>query len=495
MNLYSLFLKNFNPSKKLIFNSEEISFNSFRDNVEIIYKNLINFKNLNKIAILSNNPKLLSQILLASAKLGKVIVTLNSSLAIKQINLQLKIIRPDILILDNNLDSFEIKYCKKFVYEKDLYLNNNKINLTKFINKNFLFKDYIITLSSGTTSIPKPILYSQKTKYLRFLQMKETYRLKKSDNIFSVSPIDHSLGQRLLFLALLNGSNFIYINKYDFNIIKKYSTKYNLSFTCLPPNYLRLLKKSLINKKIKIKKIVSAASTLTNNDKKTFIKKGINLYEMYGAAEIGTVTNIEFKKNLNLVKSVGKPLKNIDIKIINEKNKFLKNGLIGEIVCKTPLRFKHYYNNKLLTKKSFIKNYFKTGDIGMLDNKKNLYFLSRKQDVIISGGKNIYPIDIENELLKLNYIKDAAVIGINDKFFGEIVYAVCVLSKFTNNVENKIKKHLAKSISKFQIPLGFSFTRNLPKNNLGKVQKFKLREKFNSKKFDFSNRLRKILNK
>ena len=131
---------------------------------------------------------------------------------------------------------------------------------------------------------------------------------------------------------------------------------------------------------------------------------------MYGAAEIGTVTSINFNNNKSLVGSVGKILKNIDIKIIDENNKFLKLNSVGEIVCKTPLRFKYYYNNKNLTKNSFIGEYFKTGDIGRIDQ-KNLYFISRKQDVIISSGKNIYPIDIEKEILNLSYIKETAVIG------------------------------------------------------------------------------------
>ena len=91
---------------------------------------------------------------------------------------------------------------------------------------------------------------------------------------------------------------------------------------------------------------------------------------MYGAAEIGTVTSINFNNNKSLVGSVGKILKNIDIKIIDENNKFLKLNSVGEIVCKTPLRFKYYYNNKNLTNNSFIGEYFKTGDIGRIDQKK-----------------------------------------------------------------------------------------------------------------------------
>ena len=284
------------------------------------------------------------------------------------------------------------------------------------------------------------------------------------------------------------------MSKYDLKNIIKLGKKFNFKFSFLKSNFLKLLKKNLINKSVKIKKIVSAASSLANKDKKILLKKNINLYEMYGAAEIGTVTSINFNNNKSLVGSVGKILKNIDIKIIDENNKFLKLNSVGEIVCKTPLRFKYYYNNKNLTKNSFIGEYFKTGDIGRIDQKKNLYFISRKQDVIISSGKNIYPIDIEKEILNLSYIKETAVIGLKDKFFGEIVFAVCVTSSKNKNIEAKIKEDLQKSISRFQMPLGFSFIEKLPKNNLGKVQKYILREKYNKKNFNFKKNLIKILN-
>ena len=134
----------------------------------------------------------------------------------------------------------------------------------KNLLKNNLNKDYIVTFSSGTTSNPKPILFTQKIKYKRFIQMRKIFKIKKKDTILSVSPIDHSLGQRMLLLAILNGNNFVHSNNYNFKDIKEKIHKYKITFTVLPSNYISLLKKKLINKSIFIKKIVSASSTITN---------------------------------------------------------------------------------------------------------------------------------------------------------------------------------------------------------------------------------------
>ena len=213
---------------------------------------------------------------------------------------------------------------------------------------------------------------------------------------------------------------------------------------------------------------------------------------MYGTSEIGTVTS--FNLNKNKLDSVGKVLKNMSIKIVNQNGVSLKRGEVGEILCKTPLKFKYYYKNNNLTNRAFLKDYFRTGDLGKLDKNNYLYFLSRKQDLIISSGKNIFPVDIEKELLKISFIKEAAVIGIKDKFFGEIVFAVCVLNTRISKVEEKIKNILSKKLSTHQLPVGYSFIRQLPKNRLGKIQKKILREKYNALKLDFTKNLRKLLN-
>ncbi len=493
MNLYSLFLKNYKKHKKIVFGQEVLNYSEFKENVDQI-SNKQFFLNKNRIALISKNQKTLSILLMVAAKLDLTLVTISENLTSTQIIKQLNKTKPDLIIFESKELLKKVSTYKNKILEKDLFKNNSNIKKSKTVKKNNSKKDYIITFSSGTTSTPKAVVFTQKIKLMRYLHMKNLYQIRKKDSILSVSPIDHSLGQRMLFLALLSGLNFIFIEKYNFEEIKKLVKKYKISFTILPSNYLSLLKTKIIKKSISIKKIVSGASSLNLKDKIDLIKSGNKFFEMYGASEVGTVTSFHINKNKKKLNSVGKILNNISLKIIDENNKFLPNGKIGEIVCKTPLKFKGYYKDNLLTKKSFIKGYFKTGDLGKIDKDRYLYFLSRKQDMIISSGKNIYPVDIERELLKIKFIKDVAVIGLEDKFFGEVVFAVCVLKRKIKNSENKIRHILSKNLSTHQLPLGYSFLSNLPKNKLGKTQKNILRKKYNNLKLDLSVNLRKILN-
>ena len=325
------------------------------------------------------------------------------------------------------------------------------------------------------------------------MHIKNLYKIKQEDNILLTSPVDHSLGQRILFLSTLTGCNLIYLKKYNKKLFKKFIRNEKISFSILSSNYVNLMKNELLKKKIKIKKIVSAASTLSLEDKLDFKKKKVNLYEMYGAAEIGTITNLS-TDNVKKANSVGRILQNCKVKIFDKNSKTLKHNQIGEIACKTNLILKEYYKSKNLTKKSFVQNYFLTGDFGYKDSDNFLYFVSRKKDVIISSGENIYPLDIEKEVLRYNNISECCAIGIPDKYFGEAVFLVCVTKKKDKEIEKKLRNFLRTRLANFQQPLGYDFVTELPKNRMGKIVKREVKKIYLKKKLDLSKQIRKFLN-
>ena len=209
---------------------------------------------------------------------------------------------------------------------------------------------------------------------------------------------------------------------------------------------------------------------------KRIIEKNINLFEMYGAAEVGTITNLDINKNKKFLSSVGKSYKkSIKIKILSDKNKFLGNNKIGEIVCKTPGKFKMYYNAKELNKNSYFKEYFKTGDLGYMDKYNYVYFKSRIKNIIRRGGITIFPEDIEKVFINDKNIKDVAAIGKENKN-KTIIYLFIV--KRNNINENYIKNICLNKLSNFQYPNEIIFLKQFPKTNLGKINKIKLLRNF-----------------
>jgi long-chain acyl-CoA synthetase len=496
MNLYSFFIKSINKSNEISFDNKSYSYQEFFNLIEKVSSFISKVKK-KKILILSENQLYIGILFFVCAKHGKVLIPLNDSLSKNQIIDNIKITKPDLIIhTRNSKPFFSLKRIPSIAIE-DLLEKNvfNDIKKKKLSStKNFIKKDFIITYSSGTTSQPKPILFTQNIKLLRYKHIRKLYRVRPSDNILSTSPLDHSMGQRLFFLATLMGANYYYVSGFNSKKICDLVKKKKISFTILPSNYINLLKTKLINRKIRINKIVSAASGISLFDKNLLKKNKINFNEMYGASEIGTVTSLSNQDSLKKTASVGKVLKDSKIIIVNKKSKKVENFTIGEIACKTKLSFKKYFNNKVLTNKSKKNGYFLTGDLGYLDNQNYLYFVSRKKELIISSGINIYPSDIEKVINSHSNIKDCAVIGLNDKFFGEATFAVCVIKKKKLSFESQLRDFLSKRLATYQLPLGYDFIDSIPKNYMGKILKKDLKKKYEKKKLDLSSNIRRFLN-
>ncbi len=364
---------------------------------------------------------------------------------------------------------------KKFSY---FFKKQKKYSLSK--SKILSNKDYIITMSSGSTSKPKPIVYSQSTKIIRFNLFKNLYKLNYKDTVIVTCPIDHSLGMRILFLPFLMGGTCVVMKKFNKSLYYNLVKKYKVSFSVLVSNQLEQIIKDKKNfNSFFIKKgIVSASAKLYNSTKKKFIKKKMKLYEMYGAAEVGTITSINLLENKNKTKfkSVGTSYnRNINFKILSDHNSFLGANKIGEIICRSPGRLKYYLNKKKKDKNDFFKGYFKTGDLGYKDKDNYLYFLSRKKNIIRRNGITIYPEDLESIFLKHKFIKEVCVIGIEKNYSTEIII-FAERSKYCS--EFSIREHCLKNLSSFQMPNKICIINKFPRTNLGKIQKYKLKELF-----------------
>ena len=153
------------------------------------------------------------------------------------------------------------------------------------------------------------------------------------------------------------------------------------------------------------------------------------------------------------------------INILDNKFKKVKDGIPGQIACKSRLMFKKYYLNNYQTKKNFYKGYFLTGDIGYLKN-NYLFFSGRSKNIIRIAGKSIYPEEIEKKLKKLNYIKNCLIKGIYDESHGEKIQAI-IISNPKN--EDKIYKYCLKNLEIYKVPTEFKFVKSFKTSNLGKI--------------------------
>lgn len=333
---------------------------------------------------------------------------------------------------------------------------------------------FIITLTSGSTGTPKPILLTQENKYKRIVAHFNLYDVTERDRVLAATPLYHSLAERLVLMPLLAGGTSILMARFTptrwLDVIKEQC----VTFTIAVSAQLNQINHHLVNVEMddmnSLRCIVSSSALLEETVRKELIERlKCDFYEMYGTSESSTVTSINFKESLNKQNSVGKPLSEAIIKILNNDLTEALVDEVGEIVCHTSLICEGYYKQEELFKESIIDDYFKTGDLGYIDEDGYLYFAGRKKELIITGGINVYPIDIDKVVSSLSEIEECASFSYPDEKLGEIVAVAVVLKKGNDLSVRDIQRYCSKKLADYQQPQKIYFVQKLPKNAMGKL--------------------------
>ena len=173
------------------------------------------------------------------------------------------------------------------------------------------------------------------------------------------------------------------------------------------------------------------------------------------------------------------PLDDVAGVVVDEENNLLPQGEIGNLQVKGPNVFKGYWGLPEKTKEDFSEDgFFNTGDKGVIDEDGYISIIGRSKDMIISGGLNVYPKEIEFLIDKIEGVQESAVIGLNDEDLGEKVVAIIVSSEALTLDEKEVIAEIKKQLAGFKVPKEVKFIENLPRNAMGKVQKNILRETF-----------------
>lgn len=336
---------------------------------------------------------------------------------------------------------------------------------------------YILTMTSGSTGEPKPIVLTQDNKRQRAAAAVKLYNISAQDITLAATPLYHSLAERLVLVPLITGGTSVLMAKFSIDAWLQAVDTCKVSFTIAVSSQLNQIAKQLeAGKKLASLRCIVSSSALLEDSVKAKLLNYLDaeFHECYGASEVAIVTNLHHLDAQKKLGSVGKAAPEVSIQIINEQGVTAQVGEIGEIVCKTPMLFKGYYKRPDLTALTMLGNYFKTGDLGKLDADGFLYFMGRKKDLIISGGMNIYPSDIEAALAERNDLIEYAAFSAPDEALGEVI-ALALVPKDKTQFDLRALRHFcAAHLADFQQPRKFYVLDALPRNSLGKLTKFKL---------------------
>lgn len=486
-----------NPEKPAVI-SESITY-SYRhliQQVEQLAESIINAYPVERpIRLLSvcEQPEHNLLLALSMAKLNGTLIPLNAQTSAQKIKQAFEFVNADFVIIDQEVVVSELK--EKTLTWTALFANRNKKNTIEKINQAWLQNDsFLICMSSGSTGQPKPIVLSQRAKLLRAQQSIKLYSLQPDDVVLNASPFFHSLGQRLTFVPLVAGATLVYLKNFTPSSWIERVSQHKVTFTIPVASHLYALQPGFEKHYLQLqslKCLVTSSAPIDVNFKKRMQEDiGCEFHEIYGASEVASVTNLAPKDFAQKYTTVGQPIEGVSVAIFDDTHTSLPIKQVGEIAVKSPLRFTEYYAQPQLTDQSFVGDYFLTGDLGFIDADGFLTYVSRKKDVIISGGINIYPIEIEKTLLATHLIKEVCVIGAEDKLLGEVVLAICVGDA---KVEIQLRKQANIELLSYQRPIRYFFVDSLPLTASGKVDKMRLRETYNVMNEDWTAAIRQMM--
>jgi fatty-acyl-CoA synthase len=230
-----------------------------------------------------------------------------------------------------------------------------------------------------------------------------------------------------------------------------------------------------------INRCTLGSSTLPDETKKKLMKLFPNaggVYDVYGATEVSpTLSVLKAADSFRKTACVGPAVPFLEVRIVDSRDREVPRGETGEIICRGPNVMKGYYKDPEGTSEALRGGWLHTGDIGRMDEEGFIYIVDRKKDMIISGGENIYPREIEELLYHHPKIREAAVVGIPDPLWGESVKAFVVLKTGMSMSEEEVIEYCKARLASYKKPKVVVFADSLPRNPSGKVLKKLLRER------------------
>ena len=341
----------------------------------------------------------------------------------------------------------------------------------------------MILFSSGKTDLPKGIILSHLNRVLYFFELGMEYGIRYDEVNYCSTPLYHNAAIFFAFNNLYFGSTVVVSRKFDVMQAFRDIEEYKVTNAFFVPTQLHQLIQSEQRRRFdlsSLRVIVSGAAPLATTTKKAIFEcfPGVELHELYGLTETGLITNLRPADQLRKVRCAGQAFINMEFRVVDRHGNDVPFGEVGEIITRGPTLFDGYFGNEKATRDAWRDGWLHTGDLGKVDEEGFLYIVDRLKDMILSGGVNTYPKDVEDAIYALPEVRDVAVIGIPSAKWGEEVHAIVVCREGESLTEKAVVAACKETLATYQVPRSVEFRSELPRNPSGKLLKRVLRAEF-----------------
>ncbi|AOV07152.1 long-chain-fatty-acid--CoA ligase [Sporosarcina ureilytica] len=345
--------------------------------------------------------------------------------------------------------------------------------------------------TGGTTGRSKGVMLSHKSLVANAMHVVINFKNKKEDIYLHAAPMFHLADQASTFAVTLTGGTHVTLRQFTPKGFLEIVEQERVSMTMLVPTMINMILHSADFEKYdtsSLQFILYGASPMaTELLKKTMnLLPRISLIQAYGMTEAAPILtlllpedhNVSNEQNEKRLTSCGKPVQLVDMKVVGPDGNELPTNEIGEFVARGPNIMNGYWRLEDETSKVLQDGWYSTGDMGYMDEDGYFYVVDRAKDMIISGGENVYSVEVEQALYMHPAVLECAVFGAPDKEWGEVVRAAVVLKPGVTSSEEEILTFLRTKVANYKVPKSIEFLLELPKSGAGKILKRVIRDQF-----------------
>jgi fatty-acyl-CoA synthase len=449
-----------------------------------------------RVATLLRNGREMIELLLGTQKVGIVATPLNTWAKPKELKNTLESADPSLLVYDtkhseqvhaaahegvslvhvgDDADALDHSISLEQMIEGQSYLPAPPFTRNRGTAK-------VVIHTSGTTGTPKGAQRDSSSAGLgTFANLLERVPYRRDDIIFCPAPLFHSFGLATFTFSLALGSTLVLPEKFD----PEDSLKWIEEHQATAASFIPVMIKRIVSLDDEVKnrydlsslRIVMASGSAMSPELRSAAVDvfGDVLYDLYGSTEVGWATIATPEDMKQKPKTVGRPVEGIEIAVFSEQGEKRGPGEVGELFIKSDILFEGYTSGESKDERD---GYMSIGDVGYRDEDGHLFIEGRTDDMVVVGGENVYPIEIEETIEGIDGVKEAAVLGVKDEEYGEVLAAFVVGSPSPEEIQSTCKEQLAS----YKVPRRIEKLDELPRTSTGKVLKRELIEQLDQAK-------------
>lgn len=455
-------------------NGETINFATLETLSKTYAKKLatLGIKKGTHVGLFSGNERQMIITIHALSYLGAVIVMLNRRLTASELSYQLQDAHVELVLVSDQLYTHLTDMnlsVATYTFSDVEQLLQKDITLKQEIP---LDEPFTIMYTSGTTGKPKGVVHTYGNHWFSAIGSALNLGLQSTDKWLCALPIFHVSGFSICMRSVIYGMPLYLLENFSEEAVHEAIIKKGVTIVSVVTVMLERLLATMNNRQYPntFRCMLLGGGACPVHTLENAKQKNIHVFQSYGMTETSSqIVTLSPEDAMQKLGASGKPLIPAQLKITNPDDEG-----IGEIYVKGPMVTKGYYNNEQANRESFHSDWLATGDLGYVDNEGFLYVVERRTDLIISGGENIYPTEIEHTLAKLPGVKDVGVVGVNDVTWGAVPIAFIVKDD-ESLTEDKIIKYAKQHLADYKLPQKYMFVEQLPRNASNKLMRHQLK--------------------